>query len=161
MVALIHEHLIVQLAKDEFSGREMEKFPLGRYPTHLGQWVFDSISRFSTVPQQNGQDVRGHVCSAEQWSTLLNEISSVGLQELIQVVATWQERSFDLLVRDEARCTSWVTNRVPLPKSTERLLDRIGRTLGIRLDLQMASKLSAGEPSKALPFLLLAFKMQG
>ena len=105
------------------------------------------------------------VCSAEPVEQLLlNEISSVGLQELIQVgLLRQQERSIRFAYPEMRRVvTSWVTNRVPLPKIHRKIAEawmELVERWGLRLDLQIGQAwLSADEPSKALPFLLLAIQ---
>ena len=92
-------------------------------------------------------------------------VSSVGLQELIQVgLLRQQERSIRFAYPEMRRVvTSWVTNRVSLPKIHRKIAEawmELVERWGLRLDLQIGQAwLSAGEPSKALPFLLWRFKM--
>ena len=135
----------------------------------LNEEFFDEYFEelFATVPQPElAKDVlAAMVCSAEPVEQmLLNKISSVGLQELIQVgLLRQQERSIRFAYPEMRRVvTGWVRDRVSLPlihkKIAEAWMELVERW-GLRLDLQIGQAwLSAGEPSKALPFLLLAIQ---
>lgn len=135
----------------------------------LGQGFFEAYFEqlFATVPQPElAQDVLAVMtCSAEPVEMLLlNEISSVGLQELIQVgLLRQQERSIRFSYPELGPVVErWVSAKVSLPsihkKIAEAWMELVDR-LGLRLDLQIGQAwLKAGEPSKALPFLLLAIQ---
>ena len=135
----------------------------------LKQDFFDEYFEelYATIPQPElAKDILASmVCSAEPVEQLLlNKISSVGLQELIQVgLLRQQERSIRFAYPEMRRVvTDWVKDRVALPqihkKIAEAWMELVDRW-GLRLDLQIGQAwLSAGEPSKALPFLLLAIQ---
>ena len=150
--------------------KELGKFHIegDGLPT-LDSGFFDEYFKeiFATVPQPElATDILAvMVCSAEPVEQLLlNEISSVGLQELIQVgMLRQQERSIRFAYPEMRRVvTDWVTERVPLPQIHKKIAEawmELVERWGLRLDLQIGQAwLSAGEPSKALPFLLLAIQ---
>ena len=125
------------------------------------------VRLFATVPQPElATDVlAAMVCSAEPVEQMiLNEISSVGLQELIQVgLLRQQERSIRFAYPElKEVVTIWVTEQVSLPRIHKRIAEawmELVARWGLRLDLQIGQAwLQAGEPEKALPFLLLAIQ---
>ena len=122
---------------------------------------------FATVPQPElATDIlAAMVCSAEPVEQLLlNEISSVGLQELIQVgLLRQQERSIRFSYPEMIPVVKeWVQNKVSLVDIHQRIAEswmELVERWGLRLDLQIGQAwLSAGKPSRALPFLLLAIQ---
>ena len=96
---------------------------------YICHWIrfFDEYFEelFATVPQPElAKDIlAAMVCSAEPVEQLLlNKISSVGLQELIQVgLLRQQERSIRFAYPEMRRVvTGWVKDRVSLPRFTRR-----------------------------------------
>lgn len=95
---------------------------------------------------------------------LLNEISSTGLQELIQVgLLIQQERSIRFAHAGlKEAVLKWSRNKISEvvvhQKIAEAWMELVERW-GLRLDLQIGQAwFSAGQPNKALPFLLLALQ---
>ena len=150
--------------------KELGKFYVGEDDTFaLNQTFYKEYFTeiFATVPQPElATDIlAAMVCSAEPVEQLLlNEISSVGLQELIQVgLLRQQERSIRFSYPEMVPLVKeWVQNRVSLVDIHQRIAEswmELVERWGLRLDLQIGQAwLSAGKPSKALPFLLLAIQ---
>lgn len=95
---------------------------------------------------------------------LLNEISSTGLQELIQVgLLIQQERSIRFSHGGlRPAVLKWIRGKISEAvvqrKIAEAWMELVERW-GLRLDLQIGQAwFAAGEPRKALPFLLLALQ---
>lgn len=136
-----------------------------RLGTDFFQQYFERV--VDTVPQPElAKDILGAmVCSAEPVEMLLlNEISPAGLQELIQVgLLRQQERSIRFAYPEfKAVAAEWVFGKVDLSNIHRRIAEswmELVSRWGLRLDLQIGQAwLSAGEPTKALPFLLLAIQ---
>ena len=124
---------------------------------------FESV--FVTIPQpENALEILAvMVCSPEPVEQLLlNQISSIGLQELLQVGLLSQKERSIRFAHPQMRLVvkQWIQDKLNLRDVQEHIALawlELGERWGLRLDLQIGRAwLEARQPQKSLAFLLLA-----
>ena len=150
--------------------KELSKFTISEdFEPYLGVEFFDSYFQqlYARLPQPLlALDILAVMAHSSEpvEQLLLNEISSTGLQELIQVgLLIQQERSIrfayaglkEVVLKWSRSKISEVVVHQKIAEAWMELVDR----WGLRLDLQIGQAwFAAGQPNKALPFLLLALQ---